>query len=27
MNGFPTGAYASIEDLAADDFRRYQPRF
>jgi aryl-alcohol dehydrogenase-like predicted oxidoreductase len=25
--GFLTGAYASIEDLAEDDFRRYQPRF
>ncbi len=25
--GFLTGRYASIEDLAEDDFRRYQPRF
>jgi aryl-alcohol dehydrogenase-like predicted oxidoreductase len=25
--GFLTGAYSSIEDLAEDDFRRYQPRF
>jgi aryl-alcohol dehydrogenase-like predicted oxidoreductase len=25
--GFLTGQYASIEDLAEDDFRRYQPRF
>jgi len=25
--GFLTGAYASIDDLAEDDFRRYQPRF
>jgi len=25
--GFLTGKYASIDDLAEDDFRRYQPRF
>jgi aryl-alcohol dehydrogenase-like predicted oxidoreductase len=25
--GFLTGQYASIDDLAEDDFRRYQPRF
>jgi aryl-alcohol dehydrogenase-like predicted oxidoreductase len=25
--GFLTGRYASIDDLAEDDFRRYQPRF
>jgi aryl-alcohol dehydrogenase-like predicted oxidoreductase len=25
--GFLTGRYASVEDLAEDDFRRYQPRF
>jgi len=25
--GFLTGAYSSVEDLAEDDFRRYQPRF
>jgi aryl-alcohol dehydrogenase-like predicted oxidoreductase len=25
--GFLTGRYASVEDLADDDFRRYQPRF
>jgi aryl-alcohol dehydrogenase-like predicted oxidoreductase len=25
--GFLTGQYASIDDLADDDFRRYQPRF
>jgi len=25
--GFLTGQYASLEDLAEDDFRRYQPRF
>ena len=25
--GFLTGAYASVEDLAEDDFRRNQPRF
>ncbi|HEY1538949.1 MAG TPA: aldo/keto reductase [Solirubrobacteraceae bacterium] len=25
--GFLTGAYASIGDLSADDFRRYNPRF
>jgi len=25
--GFLTGAYASIDDLSADDFRRYSPRF
>jgi aryl-alcohol dehydrogenase-like predicted oxidoreductase len=25
--GFLTGRYASLEDLAEDDFRRYQPRF
>jgi aryl-alcohol dehydrogenase-like predicted oxidoreductase len=25
--GFLTGRYASVDDLAEDDFRRYQPRF
>jgi aryl-alcohol dehydrogenase-like predicted oxidoreductase len=25
--GFLTGRYASVDDLADDDFRRYQPRF
>jgi aryl-alcohol dehydrogenase-like predicted oxidoreductase len=25
--GFLTGQYASVDDLAEDDFRRYQPRF
>ena len=25
--GFLTGAYSSVEDLAENDFRRYQPRF
>jgi aryl-alcohol dehydrogenase-like predicted oxidoreductase len=25
--GFLTGQYGSVEDLAEDDFRRYQPRF
>ena len=25
--GFLTGAYSSVQDLAADDFRRHQPRF
>ena len=25
--GFLTGAYSSVENLAEDDFRRYQPRF
>src|SRR3954463_14198208 len=25
--GFLTGRYASVDDLAGDDFRRYQPRF
>ncbi|MEA2150199.1 MAG: hypothetical protein QOD69_2029, partial [Solirubrobacteraceae bacterium] len=25
--GFLTGQYASIDDLAEDDFRRHNPRF
>jgi aryl-alcohol dehydrogenase-like predicted oxidoreductase len=25
--GFLTGRYSSVDDLAEDDFRRYQPRF